>query len=116
MEHKTAQKLTSPSPKFYSDSSSSRLITWEFGSRSAVYKQRVAFSSLRHGQNTEYGLPPFPSILISFLPENTTKRQSTRPTRAAATSFKNEDDFDAIQDDDAVEDEDVDMDGGSEDR
>ncbi|KAJ6490491.1 hypothetical protein DFH09DRAFT_374091 [Mycena vulgaris] len=42
----------------------------------------------------------------------TTKRQSTRPTRAFAP--KNDDDFDAIQDDDAVEDEDVDM-GGSED-
>ncbi|KAJ7461483.1 hypothetical protein FB451DRAFT_484232 [Mycena latifolia] len=44
-------------------------------------------------------------------PKNTTKRQSTRPTRTAAPKY---DDFDAIQDDDAVEDEDVDM-GGSED-
>ncbi|KAJ7723950.1 hypothetical protein DFH07DRAFT_971373 [Mycena maculata] len=48
-------------------------------------------------------------------PKKSTKRQSTRPTRAAAASFKNEDDFDAIQDDDAAEDEDVDMEGGSED-
>jgi hypothetical protein len=31
-------------------------------------------------------------------------------------SFKNEDDFDPVQDAEAMEDEDVDMDGGSEDR
>ncbi|KAJ7112448.1 hypothetical protein C8R43DRAFT_152888 [Mycena crocata] len=49
-------------------------------------------------------------------PKHATKRrQTTRPTRTTApVSFKNEDDFDAIQDDEA-EDEDVDMDGGSED-
>ncbi|KAF7363789.1 hypothetical protein MSAN_01036800 [Mycena sanguinolenta] len=46
-------------------------------------------------------------------PKKTTQRQSTRPTRAASVSFKNEDDFDPVQDD--VLDEDVDMDGGSED-
>ncbi|KAJ7172118.1 hypothetical protein C8R46DRAFT_1258061 [Mycena filopes] len=49
-------------------------------------------------------------------PKPTTKRQSTRPTRAAApVSYKNEDDFDPVQDDDIPDDEDVDMDGGSED-
>ncbi|KAJ7137714.1 hypothetical protein C8R44DRAFT_335488 [Mycena epipterygia] len=48
-------------------------------------------------------------------PKHTTKRQSTRPTRTSApVSFRNEDDFDTIQDDEAAEDEDIDA-GGSED-
>ncbi|KAJ7085722.1 hypothetical protein B0H15DRAFT_846094 [Mycena belliarum] len=46
-------------------------------------------------------------------PKNTTKRQSTRPTRTAAPKNLN-DDFEAIQDDDALDDGDIDV-GGSED-
>ncbi|KAJ6531302.1 hypothetical protein B0H19DRAFT_1242403 [Mycena capillaripes] len=49
-------------------------------------------------------------------PKYATKRQSTRPTRTSAPmSFKNDDDFDPVQDDEAVDDEEMDIDGGSED-
>ncbi|KAJ6573634.1 hypothetical protein B0H10DRAFT_1964002 [Mycena sp. CBHHK59/15] len=44
--------------------------------------------------------------------KNPTKRQSTRPTRTSApVSFKNDDEFDAIEKDD-TENDDLDMDGG----
>lgn len=73
-------------------------------------------------------LPPWPerrvrlclisSFFLSLPPtEYPTKRQSTRPTRTSAPiSFKNDDDFDPVQDDEGIDDEEMDEDCGSEDR